>query len=384
MIISILRGEDMRRKNKIWQATAVLLLLCLTAGGAGCQGGGANEPPALTEAEITEKMLAAYGEIEDYRMTMHLTLHADTLEGESTIEMDSEICFKKPDRYREESIAGAMSGQITVTNGQIMWVYTPHINEVLVLDDIGAGVIITETGDLRDEMLSAAVRETELAAARAVKAIADVDGRPAYQLEITPRDDDYLYGDGPAQVWVDAADFLPRRVVSCDYDGRLVLEADFRDLRVNIGVGDEEFTFKTPPGATVVNVNDLPEENPGGNTSYQNYPDLAAAAAATGFDVLSPGYVPEGLARDSIVLENGAVLTLLYAGGEQFVALSQSREEIPLSYEYEKKTMIAAGEADTYREGAVTVLAWQEKGLHIALVGNIPENELVKVADSLN
>jgi|GEM_PF-6900801 len=373
----------MSKKSGRLRAVAVLLLIGLTVGLAGCRGGSGGTAPDLSESEITEKMLAAYGTLQDYQLTMQLTLHSETIDGEETMEMESEICFQKPNKYREEIKAGVVAGQITVTNGESMWVYTPQINEVMVLDDIRQGEIITETGDLRDEMLTTAVREVELAAARTVKAKVDLGGRPAYQLEITPRTDDYFYGDGTAQVWIDAEDFLPRKIVSFDYDDRPVMEVRFDNFRVNAGIADEQFSFSAPSGVNVVNVNDLPEGDPGGSSNYQEFADLAAAAQAAGFAAYSPGYLPAGFVRDKISLEQGTVLSLNYSGGEQFIALSESREEIPLSYEYEKKTSLAAGAADTYRDGDVTVLAWQKDGIHLVLVGNIPDSELVKMANSI-
>lgn len=373
----------MGRKNSLFRLAAALLLIGLTVGFGGCHRGGANEAPTPAEAEITEKMLAAYGELQDYQMAMRLTLHPDTIADEETMVLESEISFKKPGKYREEIKAGALSGQITVTNGRSMWVYTPQINEVMLLEDVSQGEIITEMGDLRNEMLTTVVRETELAAARSVKSRVNLDSRPAYQLEITPREEDWLYGDGPAQVWIDAGDFLPRRVVSFDLDHRPVMEVDFRALKVNTGIADDRFDFVAPPGVHVVNVNDLALEEPGGNYSYREFSDLAAATQAAGFDACTPGYLPSGFARDNIALESDTVLTFSYSSGEQFVALSESREEIPLSYDYEKKTKLAAGEADTYRDGDVTVFAWQKNGIYLVLVGNIPDGELTRIANSL-
>lgn len=83
----------------------------------------------------------------------------------------------------------------------------------------------------------------------------EIDGRPAYLLETSPKEEEegFKLADG-MKIWVDKETWMPLRYEMYDSDGDLVMELEIHDLEINTGIQDSEFVFEVPEGATVKTV----------------------------------------------------------------------------------------------------------------------------------
>jgi len=104
------------------------------------------------------------------------------------------------------------------------------------ITEVGIGLIIERVNeDLKDGRVTS----------RPVVAEA-VDGQPAYrfQLDTTPGVPLFgIAGAGRAIVWVDATLKLPIKVEILDAAGAMIERHQFRNLRLNVGLGDDVFTL---------------------------------------------------------------------------------------------------------------------------------------------
>ncbi len=373
------------RRNRSYLLWLLAMLLLLT----GCRKPPAEVPAELTAAEVVAKLQAAYAGINDYTCTTVLTLRSGT-GGSDELVVESDLRVKKPRMFREEvKASGDTVGQVTITNGRTLWIYTPQDNEVVVLDDLAVGEFVTETGDLQDDTLTAAVQETALADNPILVGRPELDGKSTYLLEYQPFTDDFLYGTGPVRLWVAADSFLPVRIERRDENGRVVIAVLFRELKVNTGMAAGEFDYVPPAGAKVMNSDDIagtPGGNPG-SAGETRYSTLAEAQQAVSFTLRKPSYLPSGFAAGRIYGEERAGIPVMnqeFGMDSKYCILSQSGSVQALdSYGEGKTVKIGSADGRLYEADGVRVIAWAKNGVYFILVGNFSEAELLKVAQSV-
>jgi outer membrane lipoprotein-sorting protein len=104
---------------------------------------------------------------------------------------------------------------------------------------------ITEVG--LGHVIDQASRALRAADATAPPPVEDaVDGHPAVRFEIDAKPGARLFGvDGArrARIWVDAAQKLPVKVEIVNEAGAMLERHRFKDLRLNVGLGDSTFTL---------------------------------------------------------------------------------------------------------------------------------------------
>jgi negative regulator of sigma E activity len=116
--------------------------------------------------------------------------------------------------------------------------------------------------------------------------------------------------------------------------------------------------------------------------------DLQAVVRTAGFQALGPKYLPEGflpIAGDVSDIKNVRTLHLLYSDGLRTISLFQNARgaAVDMSRYTVHQTSVRSHDAQYVQEGPTTLLAWAQGNLHLALVGELSRDELVRIASSV-
>jgi negative regulator of sigma E activity len=116
--------------------------------------------------------------------------------------------------------------------------------------------------------------------------------------------------------------------------------------------------------------------------------DLQAVVRTAGFQALGPKYLPEGflpIAGDVSDIKSVRTLHLLYSDGLRTISLFQNARgaAVDMSRYTVHQTTVRSRPAQYVLEGPTTLLAWAQGNLHLALVGELSRDELVKIASSV-
>jgi negative regulator of sigma E activity len=116
--------------------------------------------------------------------------------------------------------------------------------------------------------------------------------------------------------------------------------------------------------------------------------DLQHVVAAAGFAAHGPKYLPEGFTPaegDVIDIKGVRTLHLLYSDGIRTVSLFQNQGSSDIGFDnfHATNTKVEDHDAKYTEDGATTLLAWSESGLHFTLVGELSLSELEKIATSV-
>lgn len=116
--------------------------------------------------------------------------------------------------------------------------------------------------------------------------------------------------------------------------------------------------------------------------------DIKSLVKSAGFNAKSPKYLPDGffpVTGDVTVVDGVRTLHLLYSDGIRTVSLFQNARGAAVDMSrYSPRDIAVQNHQGRYVEqGPITLLAWEESGLHFALVGELSRTELVKIAASV-
>lgn len=116
--------------------------------------------------------------------------------------------------------------------------------------------------------------------------------------------------------------------------------------------------------------------------------DIASLVKSAGFNAKSPRYLPDGflpVTGDVSVVNGVRTLHLLYSDGIRTVSLFQNARgaAVDMSHYTPRDIAVQNHQGRYVEQGPITLLAWQESGLHFALVGELSRTELVKIAASV-
>jgi outer membrane lipoprotein carrier protein len=188
---------------------------------------------------ILDRAVAAYAQVTTLRADFSQTVHDPMIGADDSSR--GEYLQQRPKfaiRWRRPS------GDMIVSDGRTMWVYTPSSQpgQVIRQDLTGRP---GESGDFLAQFLD---RPKERFTAEYERA-EGAGGRPADVLALTARDRNAPYRT--VRIWVDRQDALVRRIEIVGAAGdtrRIVLDR----LRVNQPVPAASFVFRPPAGARVV------------------------------------------------------------------------------------------------------------------------------------
>jgi hypothetical protein len=264
-------------------------------------------------------------------------------------------------------------GATSVTDGQQFWMYEPGKNEVVV-GEVGPDEPSSFRWAIRDmeDMIQQALDATDVKLAGEE----DVAGVATYKLELAPREGDetFLPAGSKATLWVDQERWV---VLQAYFSGGIAGEGQMRvrSFELNTGIADDRFQFQIPEGAKVTKA----EEK-------QVKPlTLDEARAQADFALLVPAYVPEGVTLVD-VLTMGEAFILHYdhstTGFSVIQGFSDGVREAPTG---QKTEVTVRGQTANLIADSMgnNLLTWVEDGVTITIAGHISQDEILKVAESL-
>ncbi|MBN1134398.1 MAG: DUF4367 domain-containing protein [Methanosarcinaceae archaeon] len=352
----------------------VLFLIGIALFNSGCIDEG------ITVDHIAEKMQEKQANIEDYSATMHMTVSI----GDQVQEMEYEIIQKNPGKSRMVVMQPEeLAGSITVCNGEKMWIYEPNTNSVRILE-------VPEIPELSEmnyaNIIGDILNETDVS----MVGTSIFDGRDTYIIRVKTKENE---SGNPIlsnmDIWVDKETWIPLRIeISIEEEYQSIIE--YRNFKVNTGITDEEFEFEIPEGAEVINIGDfenlLPEEI-----------TLEEAQDASKFDIILPSYLPEGYEFNYAMLINNTIgvlnleeaVTLTYSNSENVFIISEK------FYEGEKEADSIMGNNESVfindvegklytMYGDFKMLQWEIGNAMISISGFLEEDELIKIAESMD
>jgi len=159
-------------------------------------------------------------------------------------------------------------------------------------------------------------------------------------------------------------------------DGSLIAETRFEAIRYGAAMPDGDFAV--PSAYSSVN----------GPTFATPSDDPHAITANAGFAVREPKFLPDGFSpvEGNIVMLRGVrTLHVLYSDGLRTVSLFENDSSAAVNMDglRPQATTIGGGRADYAESGPTTLLAWGDRKLHYALVGEIELTELKRIAVSI-
>jgi hypothetical protein len=143
-----------------------------------------------------------------------------------------------------------------------------------------------------------------------------VNGRSAYVLNITPRDETALAQDiTNTRAWVDCENWMLLGITIYDPDGNLAVKSEYRDTTFNTGIPDSEFIFEVPEDAVVVE-DSFEDRTPQRMTLEETKDHLS-------FDLKTPWCLPDLCELDHAVIFGEDRVSLMYTNGSEWLQISE-------------------------------------------------------------
>ncbi len=287
-------------------------------------------------------------------------------------------------RQRLEYRSGSddLAGMVMVRNGNTLWTYNPADNTYTeqVLPPFADAPLGT-TDSLR-KSVQELLRTTQVTYTPAEP----IAGRPTYRIHLTPKADQPSPFPGPVTVWVDAETYLPLKMESSgESGGQMVMTV--QRVEYNPTFPADLFTFTPPAGA-------VRQEQP-----LAQMLSLEEARAQASFPLLAPTELPEGyelvgvqlIESDEPNTRGGQMALLMYRGGMSVLMIAErplatpERGGPPPTLAGRGKTVQVRGRAGVLSPMGLAgrMLAWEENGVEIRIVGPLSEEELLALAASM-
>lgn len=350
--------------NRRWLVLlGVLVVIALLVGA--CQ----NQP---TAEEIVARMREVEASIQDAHGVLEFAVRGLDEDQEMVIE----VWEKKPNKTRVETLESSdpeLAGAVVVGDGQQVWMYLPAENQVMV-SEVGSD----EPSSPRDMIQFMEEMIERMLDASEVKLVGeeDVAGAATYKLELSRKEGEeaVLPVDAKVTLWVDQERWV---VLRAHLVSDLVGEASMRvrSFELNTGLADDLFQFEIPEGAHVTNVE-----------SSQPVPLTLDEAKAQADFLLVPSYVPEGATLINVFSVEGAYVLHYDHSTTSFTIMqgwSPAEGEIPTG---QTREVTVRGQAATLITDAAmgnSFLTWVENGVTITIAGRVSQDEILKVAESL-
>jgi chaperone LolA len=189
----------------------------------------------LTVREITDRLQKKFDSMQD--ATIRFTQHVKF--GFSKIEQSTQgaLTMKRPNKYRVE-----LEHQTIVTNGSVVWSYSPANKQVLI------DRYKENQNSLSPEQfllnLPAQYYTTLLGKEK-------VENAETYVLKLVPKDDQSFIKS--VKMWVEDGTWVVRKVQIIDVNDTETVYTVV-ELKINTRVNDALFTFTPPAGTEVVDL----------------------------------------------------------------------------------------------------------------------------------
>ncbi|MDR5709793.1 MAG: sigma-E factor regulatory protein RseB domain-containing protein [Armatimonadota bacterium] len=323
---------------------AVLAVVALAAGGGA--GGRVDSPLTILRLALSAPQTV------NYEGTKVLAVHrGGRVESVTLLEMHRRLYAYRMEYLSPERVAG----RIFVDTGQETWHYEPSVHLVV------RGPSLGRPGPQELEALADRYRVRLLG-------ITQVVARPAYLLEVVPRDQGVH-----RRVWVDRATGLILAWQESDPERGVFFASSFTRISIVADLPPALFRFRPPARARVVDL----------RSDGFRAARLSELAAHVGFLPVVPAEVPAGFRyRGAGTVRLGGVqaVVLRYGDGATTVSLFQvpaGRMKFPpVGFPLRRGGL----EARLYAFGAFRVLMWEQAGLRFTAVGNVPSAVLLAFA----
>ena len=185
-------------------------------------------------------------------------------------------------------------------------------------------------------------------------------------------------GQTVMRVWLDAETHLVLQKERYANTGSIMYQMRFDQIRYTNAVPSAIFDVPTK-GFTRIRGAD--------HASISS--DIANVVRMAGFRARFPRHVPNGftpVAGDVADVKGVRTLHLLYSDGIRTVSLFVNARDsaIDMSRYQVHSVSLHGSEARYVSDGPTTLLAWSQSGLHLALVGELSRDELLKIANSVS
>lgn len=278
------------------------------------------------------------------------------------------------------------AGTVEVRNGDDMWFYYPGDNSYshFELSDTPSA---EEMGGQMTQMVEQMLERTDIS----YLGSGDVAGRETHELKFMPREgeDNLGFIPGETVISVDSETWYPLKIeIKSEEFGTMMMQ--YREIEFNPDFPPDTFTFVSPEGAEEVEMGmpDIEELT------------LEEARAKVPVALLEPTSLPEGFEFQSAQLyqipENEEVIdiyvTLVYQNGIEELTIAEfyspqnqsSISEIAGSEMEGKKVTVRGQEGYSMEVGmGMRGLIWFENELEMSIFGELSEEEMLKIAESM-
>jgi outer membrane lipoprotein-sorting protein len=281
------------------------------------------------------------------------------------------------------------AGAVVVSDGEIIWAYSPAKGKVFVGTIEEAKAAMKEKQPLHDEFDKEEFDHPENSEEAVDKLLEyfeaeksgseTVAGGEAYLLELKPipeqMPEEYAAVGGLVNLWIDKSRNTP---LAAAYTGGSMGEVSVTavELEINAGVDEALFSFEIPDGVEVIRFADLEPKSL----------SLDEAAASAEFEVLTPEETPEGATLVDVLDVRGAIVQRynLPDGGSFSIAQGESDESPkPSTEEQAIEVRGVAGSLFVSEDGDRVLLTWSEGDLHFYIAGDLTSEQALAMAESL-
>lgn len=366
---------------------AFLALLLLAACGA--------QP--ITADEIVERMEQARDTTRDLHATVAVSFTSPEAEGSMLLEgwfektgqtdADGHPIARARATVLEASEA-ELVGALVVSDGETFWLYSPTDNTAITgsvsemkqrgpADPAGATQTLQEVLQQGLDAVDLEVLGEELVA-----------GKNTWKVRVSPNpettQDLQLDSLISAIMWVDTELAVPLKleVDGADF-GSGALEVT--SLEMNIDLDDALFSFVPPPGTEIMQAADLAAQ------LAPRPATLDEARTAVSFPLLTPAFLPEGVALVDVRISATSTVILNYAGAGLTVSLVQSNDRTGDERQPPEgsnvQSVTVRGQPGTLITGGPdqpgSLLRWEENGLRYVVAGTISGEQALQIAENL-
>lgn len=184
-------------------------------------------------------------------------------------------------------------------------------------------------------------------------------------------------GQVAMRIWIDTQTKLVLQKETYASNGSVTHQSRFEHIRYTNEIPIAVFAAPKSGFQQVVGLNHGVASN-----------DFESVLRTAGFKARGPKYLPNGFvpaAGDVTDIRGIRTLHLLYSDGVRTLSLFENAKGAAVDLSHYKITNVHFEDHDGQyvEEGPTTLLAWQEAGLHFAMVSDMSRHELLKIAASV-
>ncbi|MET3291695.1 UNVERIFIED_CONTAM: outer membrane lipoprotein-sorting protein [Brevibacillus sp. OAP136] len=336
------------RRRAIW----IALLLMLSLISTGCFG-------AKTPEDVVEDLSSNLNKINGYKSSAVLTLQM----GSTPQEYNVEVWYAKPTKYRVALTSKQRNiTQIILRNDEGVFVLTPHLNKSFRFQsgwpENNGPLYLYET------LVHSIVEDNE-------RVVNMADKQYVFEVKANYSGNRSL---AKQKIWM-TEDFKPTQAEIMDNNMNTLVNIKFNEFTFNPTFDKDAFDKDRNMTSAITAVPTLATNG----TPLKKPNDQ--------FGVIEPTYLPKGVQQvdiEPVKVDGQRVVVLKYQGAYNYL-LSESRPTAA-SVSYEQGMPLDLG----FTVGVLTqmgenrrMLTWELDGVEFQLKGDLPEEEMVKIADSM-